>query len=62
MTKSLGEQYPHLLQLFRSEPPMKRMGKRDDLTGAALYLLSDASTYTTAADILITGGLHAGRI
>jgi sorbose reductase len=62
MTKALGEQYPHLLQLFHSAPPMKRMGKRDDLTGAALYLLSDASTYTTATDLLITGGLHAGRI
>jgi len=41
---------------------MKRIGNPNDVTPAAVYLLSDASAYTTGADILITGGLHAGRI
>lgn len=44
------------------DTPMKRIGNRNDLTGAVIYLLSDASKSTTGADILITGGLHAGRI
>ena len=41
---------------------MKRIGNPNDVTPAAVYLLSDASAYTTGSDILITGGLHAGRI
>lgn len=43
-------------------PPLRRLSTQDDLTGAVVYLLSDASRHTTAADILITGGLHAGII
>jgi sorbose reductase len=41
---------------------LNRIGNRNDLTGAMVYLLSDASSYTTGTDIMITGGLHAGRI
>ena len=62
MTKSLRSQYPHLVEIMHNAPPMKRIGNRNDLTGAMVYLLSDASAYTTGTDIQITGGLHAGRI
>lgn len=62
MTKSLREQHPHLVELMHSAPPLKRIGNRNDLTGTVVYLLSDAAAYTTGADILVTGGLHAGRI
>ncbi|EGX90352.1 short-chain dehydrogenase, putative [Cordyceps militaris CM01] len=48
-------------QMWRA-PPNQRLSRQDDLTGAAVYLLSDASVHTTAADIAITGGLHAGTI
>ncbi|KAH8169367.1 enoyl-(Acyl carrier protein) reductase domain-containing protein [Sarocladium implicatum] len=41
-------------------PPNQRLSTQNDLTGAAVYLLSDAAIHTTAADIPITGGLHAG--
>lgn len=43
-------------------PPMQRLSTQNDLTGAIIYLLSDAARFTTAADIPITGGLHAGTI
>lgn len=43
-------------------PPLRRMGDRSDLKGAVVYLLSDASAYQTASDILVTGGIHAGRL
>ena len=43
-------------------PPLQRLSTQNDLTGAIVYLLSDASKHTTAADIQITGGLHAGTI
>lgn len=62
MTQKLRVQYPHLVEIMHKVPPMKRIGQPEDLTGAAVYLLSDASGYTTGTDILITGGLHAGRI
>lgn len=48
-------------QMWKS-PPLKRIGTQNDLTGAVIYLLSDASSYTTAADIPIDGGVKAGRI
>ncbi|KIW14674.1 hypothetical protein PV08_07458 [Exophiala spinifera] len=62
MSKTLREQRPHLVDIMHSSPPLKRIGNRNDLLGAAIYLLSDASSYTTGADITVTGGLHAGRI
>ncbi|KAJ4246318.1 hypothetical protein NW762_013669 [Fusarium torreyae] len=43
-------------------PPNQRLSTQNDLTGAVIYLLSDAARHTTAADIPITGGLHAGTI
>lgn len=35
--------------------PFKRMGNPDELAGAVIYLLSDASTYTSGADLIIDG-------
>ncbi|KAK5315643.1 hypothetical protein LTR70_006634 [Exophiala xenobiotica] len=44
-----------------SQPPLGRIGEADEMTAAVIYLLSDASSYTTGADIAITGGIHVGR-
>lgn len=35
--------------------PFKRMGTPEELSGAVLYLLSDASPYTSGADLIIDG-------
>lgn len=58
----LKQQFPKRMKIMDNEPPLKRIGNRNDLTPAAIYLLSDASTYTTGTDIIISGGLHAGHI
>ncbi|PJI93392.1 SDR family NAD(P)-dependent oxidoreductase [Luteimicrobium subarcticum] len=36
--------------------PMRRAGEVHEIAGAVLYLLSDDASYTTGADIRITGG------
>lgn len=61
-TADLINKYPNLDQIFNTEPPMKRIGRRSDLKGATVFLLSGASGYMTSAEMLITGGMHAGRI
>ncbi|OAL34832.1 hypothetical protein AYO20_05792 [Fonsecaea nubica] len=62
MTKGLVITNPGLLEVFKSAPPMGRIGDRTDLKGAVGYLLSDAAAYTTGADILVTGAVHAGQV
>ncbi|KAJ9298862.1 hypothetical protein DTO271G3_3104 [Paecilomyces variotii] len=42
--------------LWNSMIPMGRNGHAKELKGAYVYLVSDASTYTTGADIVIDGG------
>ncbi|OJD29685.1 sorbose reductase sou1 [Diplodia corticola] len=61
MAFSIAESNPDLFKVFVTEPPMRRMGDRLDLKGSAVFLLSDASSYQTASDMFITGGIHAGR-
>ncbi|KAI1088378.1 short chain dehydrogenase [Rostrohypoxylon terebratum] len=61
MTLSISDTRLGLLDIFMSEPPMKRMADRVDLKGAAVYLLSDASAYMTGADMAVDGGFIAGR-
>lgn len=62
MTIDLCDQYPWLAEIMMNEPPMRRIGDRTDLKVPVVYLLSDASAYHTSDDILITGGIHAGRL
>jgi len=40
--------------------PLHRLGQTDDLVGAALYLASDASGFTTGAVMIVDGGQTLG--
>ena len=46
----------NLVPVWAELAPMKRIGKPEELQGAALYLASDVSTFTTGADIVVDGG------
>ncbi|EEH33128.1 sorbitol utilization protein SOU2 [Paracoccidioides lutzii Pb01] len=42
--------------IWRNKIPMGREGEPHELAGTYLYLASDASSYTTGADIIVDGG------
>ncbi|WMS45002.1 SDR family oxidoreductase [Acuticoccus sp. MNP-M23] len=44
---------------MRAKIPMRRFGQMDDLSGAAVFLVSDASAYVTGQIIYVDGGTLA---
>ena len=64
-TKMLDSHWFHLApeeakkqkQEMAKMTPMARIGQPDEIAGAAVYLASDASSYTTGTEIVIDGGI-----
>ena len=58
MTTVLKED-EEFLKSYTDKFPISRMGLPDEMTGAVLYLVSDAASYTTGTTIVVDGGLNA---
>ena len=48
-------------QAFANNQPIKRAGMPDDIAQATLFLASDESSFLTARDIVVDGGMLGGR-
>jgi NAD(P)-dependent dehydrogenase (short-subunit alcohol dehydrogenase family) len=59
MTAAFLDKQPELEQVWASMNPLGRLGRPDELRGVVTWLASDASTFCTGSDILVSGGHHS---
>jgi len=59
MTAAYLDKQPHLLEKWSTMNPMGRLGRPDELRGVIAWLASDASSFCTGSDILVSGGHHS---
>ncbi|KAH7926475.1 NAD(P)-binding protein [Leucogyrophana mollusca] len=59
MTAAYLDKFPHLFDKLSGMNPLGRLGRPDEMRGVVTWLASDASTFCTGSDIIITGGHHS---
>ncbi|KAJ8074782.1 hypothetical protein PM082_019107 [Marasmius tenuissimus] len=59
MTAAYLDSQPHLLDKWSNLNPMGRIGRSDEMRGVVAWLASDASSFCTGSDILVSGGHHS---
>jgi len=56
LTENLFETAPDLPEKWQQYTPMARLGETRELRGAAIYLASEASSFTTGSTLVVDGG------
>lgn len=56
MDTALNRSYTTLFNEWKGRTPLGRLGDPDELTGACIWLASEASAFCTGSDIIIDGG------
>lgn len=56
MNTALNRSYTSLFNEWKERTPLGRLGDVDELTGACIWLASEASSFCTGSDIVIDGG------
>jgi len=56
MTAAYLDKQPELFAKWSGSNPLGRLGRPDELRGVVAWLASDASTFCTGSDILVSGG------
>ncbi|QRV76447.1 Enoyl-(Acyl carrier protein) reductase [Ceratobasidium sp. AG-Ba] len=59
MTAAFIDTQPELADKWASMNPLGRLGRPDELRGVVAWLASDASTFCTGSDIIVSGGHHS---
>jgi sorbose reductase len=57
MLSAVMNQTPSRRKLFEESNAMGRLAAPSELAGMMLYLMSDASSFTTGQDFLVDGGM-----
>ncbi len=56
-TPMIGTNTPERLKFYEDMIPMGRLGKPEEVARLALFLVSDASSYITGAEVTVDGGI-----
>ncbi len=59
--EQVGQSFAPLEAALARWHPIPRAGRPDDIAGAALFLASDAASFVNGHDLVVDGGLVAGR-